>query len=430
MGARDWFPQSPISNPQSPIPSPILNFMPSELTLFFTDEDGQEQQAVVNANPFTIGRQDGNELVIKDTGLSRRHALITSFNDVAQISDCGSQNGTYLNGQRLNSAAVLKNGDLITIGQTCKIRVQLVVKTAPSKPVIAAPITSAQPVPTSHPAPQNLPAAAQPSLELPKLSPALIATIATLAIVLGAGALIGLVAWKKAKAPVTDPPIVFVDPSAAPTTTDSPTATDSPTTSQPGVPAASDQFEKSLVQVIRNISNDQSYPFPPAALAEIKRKAEQFATPTLAATLRTIATRGDETITNIKAQGLKKPALPIFLALAETNGGQAGDPLAMARQLVPEIQFLRGHFGSEFADPTLMLVAAHKIPGGSKKSHPLLEPLRRLVKNPQTDRNVWFLREKGALSDVAYDFVLRFLAYAAIAQNPRQFGLDAPALVF
>jgi hypothetical protein len=52
------------------------------------------------------------------------------------------------------------------------------------------------------------------------------------------------------------------------------------------------------------------------------------------------------------------------------------------------------------------------------------------VRNPQTDRNVWFLRQKGALSNEAYEFVLRFLAYGAIAQNPRQFGLDASALVF
>ena len=102
----------------------------------------------------------------------------------------------------------------------------------------------------------------------------------------------------------------------------------------------------------------------------------------------------------------------------------------VARQAVPEVQFLRGHFGGNFADPSLLIVAAHKIPGGSKKSHPLLEPLRRLVRNPQTDRNVWFLREKGALSDTAYEFVLRFLAYGAIAQNPRQFSLDAPALIF
>ncbi len=403
--------------------------MPSELTLIFTDEQGQQQQVIVNTNPFTIGRQDGNELVIRDSSLSRRHTLITSFNDVAQISDCGSQNGTYLNGQRLNSAAVLKHGDLITIGQDCKIRVQVVNKTVAAQPLNAPPQPSAAPAPTSPPAPQNL-ASAQSNVTLPKLSPALLATLATLGIVLLAGALIGVMMWKKSQVPVTDPPLVFVDPSTAPDTTDSPVTTDNPTTNPSTAQPASDQFEKSLVQVIRYISNDNNYPFPAAALAEIKRKAEQFATPTLANTLRTMATRGDETINQIKAQGVKKPALPLFLALAETNGGQAGDPLAVARQLVPEIQFLRGHFGSDFADPTLMLVAAHKIPGGSKKSHPLLEPLRRLVKNPQTDRNVWFLREKGALSDAAYDFVLRFLAYAAIAQNPRQFGLDAPALVF
>jgi hypothetical protein len=401
--------------------------MSSEVTLIFTDEHGHERQAIVNANPFTIGRQDGNELVIRDSSLSRRHALITSFNGIAQLSDCGSQNGTYLNGQRLTGAATLKHGDLIAIGQDCKIRVQVVTPSAPQTAVTAPPA----PVPTTHPAPQSVSTDNAPSnLNLPKLSPALIAVIATIGIVVIAGALIGLLAWQKSKSPVAENLEVVVDPPITIASSDSPVPTNSPVNDTPTAPPANDEFEKSLVQAIRYISNDNDYPFPPAALAEIKRKAEQFATPMLANSLRSMASRGDATINDIKAQGIKKPALPVFLALAETNGGQSGDPLAVARQMVPEIQFLRGHFGSEFSDPTLMLVAAHKIPGGNKKSHPLLEPLRRLVKNPQTDRNVWFLRDKGALSDAAYDFVLRFLAYAAIAQNPRQFKLDAPALVF
>jgi len=401
--------------------------MPSELSLIFTDEAGQERQVAVNANPFTIGRQDGNELVIKDSSLSRRHALITSFNDVAQVSDCGSQNGTYLNGKLLTSAAVLKQGDVISIGETCKLRVQLRAIAAASPPHKPAP----NPPPKASPpsvAPPSVNNAASSNLELPKLSPALIATIATVAIVLLAGVLIGVVMWKKSKAPANNQDIVFVENPATPSATEAPPITNNTPINPTSVPAGSDQFEKSLVQVIRNISNDSSYPFPSAMVVEIQRKAQQFATPTLAATLRSIATRGDETINQIKAQGLKKPALLVYMALAETNG--SGDPLATARQLVPEVQFLRGHFGSEFADPTLILVAAYKIPGGSKRSHPLLPRLNQIVKNPQTDRNVWFLRDKGALSDASFDFVLRFLAYGAIAQNPRQFGLDAPALVF
>jgi hypothetical protein len=395
------------------------------LTLFFTDENGQEQQLIVKANPFSIGRQDGNDLVIKDAGLSRRHALITSFSDVAQVSDCGSQNGTYLNGQRLTSAAVLKDGDVIAIGEACKIRVQLRAQEAAIKPAAAhtnSPSKSAVNAPSVA-----TPVAPAPSsnLALPKLSPALIATIATAAIVLIAGVLIGVVAWKKSKTPADQKDVVFVE-NPTPVVTDSPTATESVTVASTS--SSSDQFEKSLVQVIRNISNDQSYPFPTAVLAELKRKAEQYATPSLASTLRTMATNGESTLSFIRGQGLKKPALLVYMALAETNG--SGDPLATARQLVPEVQFLRGHFGSEFADPTLILVAAYKMPGGSKRSHPLLPRLNQLVKNPQTDRNVWFLRDKGALSDASFEYVLRFLAYGAIAQNPRQFKLDAPALVF
>ncbi len=395
--------------------------MPAELSLFFTDEDGQERQLLVNANPFTIGRQDGNDLVIKDAGLSRRHALITSFNDVAQVSDCGSQNGTYLNGQRLTSAAVLKNGDVIAIGESCKLRVQVRAAAVASTVNKAA---SNPPPKAVASAPSAVPAA-QSNLELPKLSPAVLATIATAAILLLAGVLIGVVAWKKSNASAEKKDVVFVE-NPTPVATDSPTdsATVSPVTASSG----GDPLEKSLVQVIRNISNDQSYPFPPAVLAEVKRKAEQFATPTLAATLRAMAANSDSTLNQIRGQGLKKPALLVYMALAETNG--SGDPLAKARDLIPAVQFLRGHFGSEFADPTLMLVAAHKIPGGNKKSHPLLATLRNLVKDPHTDRTVWFLRDKNALSDAAYDFVLRFLAYGAIAQNPRQFRLDAPALVF
>jgi pSer/pThr/pTyr-binding forkhead associated (FHA) protein len=411
--------------------------MPSELTLFFTDEYGQEQQVVVHTNPFTIGRQEGNELVINDAGLSRRHALITSFNEVAQITDCGSQNGTFLNGQPLHSATILKNGDVISMGQNCKIRVQVVSKAAGSPPVVAPPVSSAAPpaaqASIGSPPSSSSPAANEPSANSLNLSPMLIAGLATGVIVLIAGVLIVVLAVKKPKPPTDNGEVMFtatpVILPASPTTSESASPTTGQGTNQSTGQTGNEQLEKSLIQVIRNISNDQSYPFSPEVLAEIKTRARAYATPTLAATLRSLAARGNDTSAYINAQGLK-PALLFYLALADTNGGQAGDPLPIARQAIQEVQFLRGHFGSNFADQTLLVVAAYKIPGGSKKSHPLLGPLRQLVRNPQTDRNVWFLRQKGALSNEAYEFVLRFLAYGAIAQNPRQFGLDASALVF
>lgn len=394
--------------------------MPSELTLFFSDDRGQEQEISVRANPFTIGRQEGNELVIPDASLSRRHALITMFNDVAQLSDCGSQNGTFLNGKPLSGNAVLQNGDVITVGHSCQLRVRLTEKAA--APVAPPPVALPKAAPpVSQPAP---PPPATNQAESLSLSPTMLALLATGAIVLIAGVLILVVALRKPKPMVKQDDIVFAASTATATPSESTATAASATTT-----STSDQLETSLRQVIRNISNDQSYPFAPAVLDAVRSKATQFATPTLANSLRAIAARSREAGDQIRAQGLQ-PALLVFMALADTNGGQAGDPLAVARQAMEEVQFLRGHFGSDFADQTLLVVAAYKIPGGSKKSHPLLPVLNRLVRNPQTDRNVWFLRDKGALSDAAYDFVLRFLAYGAIAQNPRQFGLDAPALIF
>ena len=159
--------------------------MPSNLTLFFSDETGHEQEIAVQTNPFTIGRQEGNELVIPDASLSRRHALITFFNGVAQITDCGSQNGTFLNGRPVGGNAVLKNGDVITVGHNCKLRVRL----AENKEKAAA--VSDKPV--AAPAPVNdLPVTPVPetSTTSSQLSPAMMAVLATGAIIVIAGVLI------------------------------------------------------------------------------------------------------------------------------------------------------------------------------------------------------------------------------------------------
>ena len=109
-----------------------------------------------------------------------------------------------------------------------------------------------------------------------------------------------------------------------------------------------------------------------------------------------------------------------YIGLAETNGGQSGNVLAAARNAVPEINFLRAHFGTNFADQTLLTIAAMKVPGGSKKSHPLLGCMRSKVSNPQSERNVWFLHDKGCLSDGAFDFVVRVLACGVVAEMPRK----------
>ena len=68
-----------------------------------------------------LGRALEADVRVNDAKVSRRHAMIQkSFNEETQktdyiVTDFGSRNGTYLNGERVTSQ-VLQNGDKITIG--------------------------------------------------------------------------------------------------------------------------------------------------------------------------------------------------------------------------------------------------------------------------------------------------------------------------
>ena len=66
----------------------------------------------------TIGRNEGLEVTVRDTLISRRHARITLREDRYYIEDLLSANGTFVNGKKLTAAQVLNDGDQISIGDT------------------------------------------------------------------------------------------------------------------------------------------------------------------------------------------------------------------------------------------------------------------------------------------------------------------------
>lgn len=74
-------------------------------------------------NPFTIGREPENQLVLESSFCSRYHAAIERVVDLQgavryQLVDVGSSNGTFLNQERLlaNQPAVLGTGSVVKIG--------------------------------------------------------------------------------------------------------------------------------------------------------------------------------------------------------------------------------------------------------------------------------------------------------------------------
>ena len=67
----------------------------------------------------TIGRTEDNDVVIDDACTSRHHLQIIQQDDGHYtLSDFGSTNGTYVNGQKISGEINLDENDIVRIGNT------------------------------------------------------------------------------------------------------------------------------------------------------------------------------------------------------------------------------------------------------------------------------------------------------------------------
>jgi len=79
-------------------------------------EGSEAGREVALAGAVTIGRAEGADLVLGDTGISRSHARVTPEGVGAVIEDLGSSNGTFVNGERIEDPRRLRDGDEIQLG--------------------------------------------------------------------------------------------------------------------------------------------------------------------------------------------------------------------------------------------------------------------------------------------------------------------------
>jgi pSer/pThr/pTyr-binding forkhead associated (FHA) protein len=80
-------------------------------------EPGSEHP--VNGAPVTIGRGAQNVLALRGDGFaSAVHAQVEARPDGVWVTDHGSTNGTFVNGDRIDGARKLERGDVIRIGET------------------------------------------------------------------------------------------------------------------------------------------------------------------------------------------------------------------------------------------------------------------------------------------------------------------------
>jgi hypothetical protein len=85
-------------------------------TLILKKDDKVEKTIVLSpGQSMHIGRKESNDIVVDDLTVSGSHAKLDYMDEGFLITDMRSKNGTFVNGERINSEW-LKPGDVIGIG--------------------------------------------------------------------------------------------------------------------------------------------------------------------------------------------------------------------------------------------------------------------------------------------------------------------------
>ena len=80
-----------------------------------TDEGGVRRTLDFSKPELTVGRVQGNDIVLSKRNVSKQHARLTLKGEQAVVVDLNSTNGTWVNGRKINSPQSLKHGDKIYI---------------------------------------------------------------------------------------------------------------------------------------------------------------------------------------------------------------------------------------------------------------------------------------------------------------------------
>ena len=85
-------------------------------TIVITEKGGKPRAEPFDQAEITIGRVQGNDIVLPKGNISKRHSRIVLRDGKFIIVDLKSTNGTYVNGKRISSPQVLKDADKVYIG--------------------------------------------------------------------------------------------------------------------------------------------------------------------------------------------------------------------------------------------------------------------------------------------------------------------------
>lgn len=88
----------------------------ADVALVIVDPNGRRQRVPLFPFPFRMGRAPDNNLVLRDTRISRNHAQISRVDGHYVLEDLGSRHGVWVNGERIEKSRRLEGSERIEFG--------------------------------------------------------------------------------------------------------------------------------------------------------------------------------------------------------------------------------------------------------------------------------------------------------------------------
>jgi pilus assembly protein CpaF len=98
------------------VASPTQSSKAPAFTIVIHEKGGAERREVFESSELTVGRVQGNDIMLPKGNVSKRHARLLYRDGRFIVTDLNSTNGTYVNRRRIAQATIVREGDRIYVG--------------------------------------------------------------------------------------------------------------------------------------------------------------------------------------------------------------------------------------------------------------------------------------------------------------------------